>query len=85
MSPELVTPLQVKKLRLTRTQWDNSLSGTVFQEALKNPQNTSTSEHGRLVEEKFKTRTIHEKYKILKEIDRGSSCSSVAKNCNIPN
>ena len=31
-----------------------------------------------------KTRTIHEKYKILKEIDKGSSCASVAMNYNIP-
>ena len=32
---------------------------------------------------KLKIKTIHEKYKILKEIDRESACASVAKNCNI--
>ena len=34
---------------------------------------------------KIETRTTHEKYKILKEIDRGSFCASVTKNNNIHN
>ena len=33
---------------------------------------------------KLKTRTIREKQKILRRIDRGISCDSVAKNYNIP-
>ena len=33
---------------------------------------------------KLKTKTIHEKYRILKEIERGISYASVAKNYNIP-
>ena len=33
---------------------------------------------------KIKTRTMHEKYEILKEINRGSSSTSVVKNYNIP-
>ena len=33
---------------------------------------------------KLKTKTIDEKYEILKGIDGKSSCDSLAKNCNIP-
>ena len=33
---------------------------------------------------KLKTRIDHKKYKILKEIDRESSCASAAKNYKIP-
>lgn len=35
------------------------------------------------LQRKLKIRTIHEKYKILKEIDKRSSCASVAMNYNI--
>ena len=37
-----------------------------------------------LLKRKLKTTIIDEQYKILKEIDRRSSCAAVAQNDNIP-
>ena len=54
-------------------------------QALKKPK---TLQHQNMVDSlkrKIETRTTHEKYKILKKIDRGNFCASVTKNNNIHN